>query len=237
MSAAAVEHPCDGEPERPKLQERQEPESLLESANRLSEQLPGHRVEIIGGVITVAPSPDGAHGRALTKLMRPLIDAGLDDGESAVIQGVRVWLPSGPSDYAIPDLAVVDADFDEHPNDNNCYDPGAFRLVLEVTSGNYQNDLRNKVTAYAAAKIPVYVILDRRHGRVHVLTEPLPGGYDNHEVYAPGHKVALPDSIGAEVTLDVAALVAAGRPSPKAKPRAKPPEEPDPSKEQEASEG
>lgn len=87
MSAAAVEHPCDGEPERP------EPESLLESANRLSEQLPGHRVEIIGGVITVAPSPDGAHGRALTKLMRPLIEAGLDDGESAVIQGVGVWLP------------------------------------------------------------------------------------------------------------------------------------------------
>ncbi|MFJ6463880.1 Uma2 family endonuclease [Streptomyces sp. NPDC091387] len=233
MSAAAVEHPCDGEPERPKWQERQEPESLLESANRLSEQLPGHRVEIIGGVITVAPSPDGAHANALTSLMVPFLAAGLHSGESKVLQAVGVWLPGGPSDYAIPDLAVVDADFDEHPNDNNCYDPGAFRLVLEVTSGNYQNDLRNKVTAYAAAKIPVYVILDRRHGRVHVLTEPLPGGYDNHEVYAPGHKVTLPDSIGAEVTLDVTALVAAGRPSPKAKPRPKPPEEPDPSQEQE----
>ncbi|MFG2408258.1 Uma2 family endonuclease [Streptomyces brevispora] len=222
MSAAAVEHPCDGEPERP------EPESLLESANRLSEQLPGHRVEIIGGVITVAPSPDGAHGRALTKLMRPLIEAGLDDGESAVIQGVGVWLPSGPSDYAIPDLAVVDADFDTHVVENNCYDPGAFRLVLEVTSGNYQNDLRHKVTAYAAAKIPVYVILDRKHGRVHVLTEPFAGGYDNHQVYAPGHSVTLPDSIGAKVVLDVAALVTAGRPRPKAEPKAEPPPETSP---------
>lgn len=44
MSAAAVEHPCDDEPE-----------TQLETANRLMDQLPGHRVEIIGGVITVAP--------------------------------------------------------------------------------------------------------------------------------------------------------------------------------------
>lgn len=44
MSAAAAEHPCDGPPE-----------SLLEAADSLTEQHPGYRVEIIGGVITVAP--------------------------------------------------------------------------------------------------------------------------------------------------------------------------------------
>ncbi|MFD9423932.1 MULTISPECIES: Uma2 family endonuclease [unclassified Streptomyces] len=202
MSAAAVEHPCDGEPEI----------SLLESANELSEQLPGRRVEIIGGVITVAPSPDGRHGHALTKLMRPFIAAGLDDGESAIIQSIGVWLPSGPHDYAIPDLALVDADFDDHRAENSCYDPSVFRLVAEVTSGNYQNDLRIKVAAYAQAKIPVYVILDRKHSRIHVLTEPLAGGYDRHEVYAPGQKAPLPASIGAEVSLDVAELVQAGSP-------------------------
>ncbi|MFE3719294.1 Uma2 family endonuclease [Streptomyces cyaneofuscatus] len=201
MSAAAVEHPCDDEPE-----------TLLETANRLTEQLPGHRVEIIGGVITVAPPADGLHARALTKLMRPFISAGLDDGESEVLQGVGIWLPGGPQDFAIPDLAIVDADFDEHPRENNCYDPACFRLVLEVTSGNYQNDLRNKVTAYAQAKIPVYVIVDRKHGRVHVLTEPLPGGYDRHEVYAPGQEAPLPASIGAELSLDVDEIVRAGRP-------------------------
>lgn len=201
MSAAAVEHPCDDEPE-----------TLLETANRLTEQLPGHRVEIIGGVITVAPPADGPHARALTKLMRPFISAGLDDGESEVLQGIGLWLPGGPQDFAIPDLAIVDADFDEHPRENNSYDPACFRLVLEVTSGNYQNDLRNKVTAYAQAKIPVYVIVDRKHGRVHVLTEPLPGGYDRHEVYAPGQQAPLPASIGAEVSLDVDEIVRAGRP-------------------------
>ncbi|HWU05055.1 MAG TPA: Uma2 family endonuclease [Streptomyces sp.] len=200
MSAAAVEHPCDDEPE-----------PMLVTANRLTGQLPGYRVEIIGGVITVAPPPDGPHANALTALMIPFLAAGLHGDGTRVLQAIGLWLPGGPEDYAIPDLSVVDADFDEHLIENNCYDPACFRLVLEVTSGNYRNDLRNKVAAYAEAKIPVYVILDRRHGRLHVLTEPTGCSYDNHEVYAPGQSAVLPASIGAELTLDVAELVEAGR--------------------------
>ncbi|MFG3141927.1 Uma2 family endonuclease [Streptomyces sp. NPDC048211] len=200
MSAAAVEHPCDDGPE-----------PLLDTANRLAEQHPGYRVEIIGGVITVAPPPDGPHANALTTLMIPFLAAGLHGEESRVLQGIGLWLPGGPEDYAIPDLAIVDADLDEHRLENNCYDPAVFRLVLEVTSSNYSSDLRIKVAAYAEAKIPVYVIVDRKHSRVHVLTEPLGGAYDRHEVYAPGQEAPLPDSIGAEVTLDVAGLIKAGR--------------------------
>ncbi|MES9590928.1 MULTISPECIES: Uma2 family endonuclease [unclassified Streptomyces] len=201
MSAAAAEHPCDGEPE-----------SLLETANSLMEQHPGYRVEIIGGVITVAPSSDAPHARVLTKIMRPFVAAGLDDGDTEVLQGIGLWLPGGPEDYAIPDLAIVDADPDEHLVENNCYDPAVFRLALEVTFSNYNNDLRNKVAAHSEAKIPVYVIIDRRHGRVHVLTEPMGGGHDSHQVYAPGQTVTLPESIGAPVTLDVDQLIQAGRP-------------------------
>ncbi|MDX3062621.1 MULTISPECIES: Uma2 family endonuclease [Streptomyces] len=201
MSAAAVEHPCDDEPE-----------PMLVTANHLMEQLPGYRVEIIGGVITVAPPPDGPHANALTTLMIPFLAAGLHNDETRVLQAIGLWLPGGPEDYAIPDLAVVDADFDEHLIENNCYDPAVFRLVLEVTSSNYNNDLRNKVTSYAEAKVPAYVIVDRRHSRIHVLTVPAGGTYDSHQIYAPGQTVTLPESIGAEVTLDVAALVKAGRP-------------------------
>ncbi|MER5496184.1 MULTISPECIES: Uma2 family endonuclease [unclassified Streptomyces] len=188
------------------------PETLLTTANRLMEQHPGYRVEIIGGVIVVAPIPDGRHAEVLTEVMIPLLAAELHGQATDVLQRVGLWLPGGPEDYAVPDLAIVDADLDEHLIENNCYDPAAFRLVLEVTSIDYNNDLRNKVAAYAEAKIPVYVIIDRRHGRVHVLTEPVSGGYDSHQVYAPGQEVTLPESIGAPVTLDVDELVRAGRP-------------------------
>ncbi|MFI5771389.1 Uma2 family endonuclease [Streptomyces sp. NPDC051658] len=201
MTTAAAERSCAGEPE-----------SLLTTANELMEQHPGYRVEIIGGVITIAPLRDGPHAKALTKVMIPLLAAGLHGEETSVLQGIGLWLPGGPEDYAIPDLAIVDADLDEHLVENNCYDPAVFRLVLEVTSSNYNNDLRNKVAAYSEAKIPVYVIIDRRHGRVHVLTEPMGGGYESHQVYAPGQTVTLPESIGAPVTLDVAELIRAGRP-------------------------
>jgi hypothetical protein len=76
MSAEAVEHPGGGTP------------SLTDEANSLMEQLPGYRVEIIGGLLTVTPPPDAAHARTLTKLMRPFLAAGLDDGELEVLQGV-----------------------------------------------------------------------------------------------------------------------------------------------------
>ncbi|GGZ13992.1 membrane protein [Streptomyces inusitatus] len=198
MSAAAVEHPCDSEPE-----------SLLEAADRLMEE--GHRVEIIGGIITVSPSADGDHADILTDLMVPFIAAGLHGKETRVHQSVGIWLPSGPSDYAIPDLAVVDADFRDHVVEHGCFDPVIVHLVVEVTSSNYNNDLRGKVNAYAEAKIPVYLIVNRKHGRIHVLTDPVGVVYENHQVFAPGQRITLPASVGAEgtaeITLDVSELL------------------------------
>ncbi|MFJ3984546.1 Uma2 family endonuclease [Streptomyces fungicidicus] len=198
MSAASVERPHG---ERP----------LIAEANRLMDRNPGYRVEIIGGQLLVTPPPDGPHARALTKLMLPFITAGLHVGETEVLQGVGIWLPTDAEDYAIPDLVVADADLDDHLIENNCYDPVCFRLVLEVTSSNWKNDLKTKVAAYAEAKVPVYVVVDRKHQRVHVLTDPVDSEYATHRFHAPGQLVTLPDSIGAKVTLDVAEVLAAGR--------------------------
>lgn len=201
MSAASVEQPFDHE----------EPVSLTTIADEIMERHPGYRVEIIGGHLLVTPSPDAPHARALTKLMRPFIAAGLDDGETEVLQNVGLWLPTDAEDYAIPDLVVVDADIDDHFVENNCYDPVCFRLVLEVTSSNWKNDLKTKVAAYAEAKVPVYVVVDRKHQRLHVLTDPAGNTYENHRPYAPGETVTLPDSLGARVTLDVAEILKAGQ--------------------------
>ncbi|MFB7054597.1 Uma2 family endonuclease [Streptomyces vinaceus] len=205
MSAAPAEQP-HGEPQAGR--------SLLEEANALMELLPGHRVEIIGGQILVSPPADGAHAEALTDLMIPFLAVGLHGQESRVVQSVGIWLPDGPEDYAVPDLSVVDADYKDHRVKNNCYDPVSFRLVLEVTSSNYRTDLRTKVSAYAIAKVPVYVIVDRQHDRLHVLTDPVADEYDTHRVHAPGELVTLPESIGAKVTLDVEAVLAAARRKP-----------------------
>jgi hypothetical protein len=143
--------------------------------------------------------------------MAPFMAAGLHGAESRLIQGIGLWLPTGAEDYAIPDLSLVDADYRDHYVENNCYDPVCFRMVLEVTSSNHRTDLRTKVGAYAEAKIPVYVIVDRKHQRLHVLTDPAGDTYDNHRPHAPGETVTLPDSIGAKVTLDVERILRAGQ--------------------------
>ncbi|UUU31368.1 Uma2 family endonuclease [Streptomyces sp. CA-210063] len=199
MSAASVERPHGDRP-------------LIAEANQIMDRLPGYRVEIIGGTIVVTPPANFAHARALSRLRSPFVAAGLEGGDSEVAEGVGLWLPGGAEDYAIPDLVVVDADIEDHLVENNCYAPIAFRLVLEVTSSNYQNDLRAKVTAYAQAKIPVYVIVNRQHQRLHVLTDPAGDTYANHRVHAPGEIVTLPESIGAKVALDVEAILKAGQP-------------------------
>ncbi|MFD0355583.1 Uma2 family endonuclease [Streptomyces sp. NPDC127110] len=210
MSAAPVEYP---EPSY----EEPAPLTLLEEADKFMELNPGYRAEIIGGILTVTPPPDSAHARSLTRLMLPFLAAGLSGGETEVLQAIGLWLHDGPEadDFTIPDLAVVDADIDEHLVKNACYDPIAFRLVLEVTSSNYNNDLRLKIGAYARAMVPVYVIVNRKHQRLHVLTDPSDGEYTSHRVYAPGELATLPDSLGAKVTLDVEEILAAGRPQPK----------------------
>ncbi|MER5519071.1 Uma2 family endonuclease [Streptomyces sp. NPDC002763] len=200
MSAAAIEHPFDDEPF-----------SLTAIADEIMERHPGYRVEIIGGHLLVTPAPDAPHARALTKLMVPFIAAGLADGETDVLQGVGLWLPAGVEDYAIPDLSIVDADIDDYLVENNAYDPVCFRLVLEVTSSNWKDDLKTKALAYAQAKVPVYVIVDRKHQRLHVLTDPTGEKYEHHRPYSPGETVALPESIGAKVTLDVDQILKAAQ--------------------------
>ncbi|MFE4973975.1 Uma2 family endonuclease [Kitasatospora sp. NPDC056651] len=190
MSAAAVEGPF----EQP---------TPLEAAELISKQLVGHRVEILGGQITATPPPDGQHGDTLTSVSVPFLVAGLHGEGTRVIQGIGLWLPDGPSDYAIPDLSIVDADYADHVVEHNCYDPVIFRLVLEVTSPNHLVDLKIKPTLYAEAGVPVYVIVDRKNLKVMVLTDPRDGDYRVHAVHHPGQSFTLPESIGAAVTLSV----------------------------------
>ncbi|HCA84549.1 MAG TPA: hypothetical protein DEQ61_03000 [Streptomyces sp.] len=195
MSAAAVEHPF-GEP------------TLLEVADKLARELTGYRVEILGGEITVSPSADSGHARSLTNLTFAL--AVLHGETSQVLQAVGIMLPDGPSDFAVPDLCIVDADIDDHHITSNCYDPAAFRLVLEITSSNLSDDLMRKPIAYARAGVPVYVVADRKNRRVLVMTDPRDGQYRLRAIHRPGESFTLPESVGEPVKLDVDTILGLG---------------------------
>jgi Uma2 family endonuclease len=170
--------------------------TIAEAADRLSKELPRHRVEILQGRLTVTPPADGAHALALTWLIEQFYEAGARKAGLRYVQGIGLWLTTGPDDYAIPDFALVEADFLEAKVQQNCYAPEVFRLVVEVTSSNWSDDIGIKTESYARAGVPVYVIADRHHDEVVVCSEPRNGKYHRRQAYKRGSSAPVPDHIG-----------------------------------------
>ncbi|MBK3574039.1 Uma2 family endonuclease [Streptomyces sp. MBT65] len=181
--------------------------TLGEAADQLARALPGHRVEILQGRLTVTPPPDGSHALALTKLGRAFDRAGIVEAGYEHVQGIGLWLPTLPADYAIPDFSVVDEDFRDAFVQKNCYAPNVFRLVVEVTSSNWSDDLGPKVECYAEAGIPVYIVADRKHDEVLLYRDPSDGKYAAPERYKRGQSIPVPESVGVTLDLSVDVLL------------------------------
>lgn len=181
--------------------------SLADAADRLWDELPGHRVEILNGSIVVTPPPDGPHQETLSWLIVKCHEAGAQQAGLKYLQGIGLWLPTGPDDYAVPDLSLVDADFKDALVEKNCYAPHVFRLVLEVTSTNWSNDMVIKVETYARAGIPVYVVVDRKHDRVLVHADPEGDEYRTCSTYKRGMSVTVPPSVGLALELSADRLL------------------------------
>ena len=181
--------------------------SLTEAADRLWEELPGHRVEILNGSIVVTPPPDGPHQETLTWLIEEFSRIRARRAGLRYVQGIGLWLPTGPDDYAVPDFSVVHDDFKDALVEKNCYAPHVFRLVLEVTSSNWTNDTATKVDIYAQAGIPAYLVADRKHDEVLLYTGPADGKYPDPVRYKRGQSVPVPESVGVALELSVDILL------------------------------
>ncbi|MEW2154069.1 Uma2 family endonuclease [Streptomyces sp. NPDC007189] len=181
--------------------------TLGEAADQLARALPGHRVEILQGRLTVTPPSDGSHALSLTKLGRALDRAGLVEAGYEYVQGVGLWLPTLPEDFAIPDFSVVDLDFRDAHVTKNYYAPNVFRMVVEVTSSNWADDLGPKVECYAQAGLPAYLVADRKHDEVLLYTDPVDGKYPDPLRCKRGQTVPLPESVGVALDLSVDTLL------------------------------
>ncbi|MGX1477003.1 UNVERIFIED_CONTAM: hypothetical protein RKD50_005811 [Streptomyces canus] len=123
------------------------------------------------------------------------------------VQGVGLWLPTLPEDFAIPDFSVVDPDFRDAHISKNYYAPNVFRMVVEMTSSNWSDDLGPKVECYAQAGLPVYLIADRKHDEVLLYTDPADGEYSDPLRFKRGQTVPVPESVGVTLELGVDTLL------------------------------
>ncbi|WP_369778486.1 Uma2 family endonuclease [Streptomyces sp. R33] len=86
-------------------------------------------------------------------------------------------------------------------------DPAHVLLVVEVTSHDADTDRRDrneKRDGYAAANIPVYLLIDRERHSLTVYSEPADGRYGNDPAFAYGEMIEIPAPVG--ITLDTEAL-------------------------------
>ncbi|MCJ1679227.1 Uma2 family endonuclease [Streptomyces sp. APSN-46.1] len=180
---------------------------ISEAADRLSRELPGYRVEILQGRLTATPHADGTHALILTELITTFHEAGARQAGLKYLQAIGLWLPSGPDDFAIPDLSLVAADFRHNLVESNCYAPHAFRMVAEVTGPHWSDDLGTKTDCYAQAGIPVYLVADRRHDEAVLHTDPRGGEYRSRKTFKRGTSVPLPESLGITLELPVDRLL------------------------------
>ncbi|MDH6577632.1 Uma2 family endonuclease [Kitasatospora sp. MAP5-34] len=172
--------------------------SLRQTAE-LAEQATGFRVEIIRGVLMMSPSPRGAHAGTINRIydqLRPAVPHHLEP-----FQMVSVAMPDDDSDYATPDLAVLPEAFGE--SDDWLADPADVELVVEVVSTS--NSLKDTVTMvewYAAAGLPVYLLVDPRNGTWLLYSDPEKGAYRTVLPGKYGEDITLPTLDGLTLTTD-----------------------------------
>lgn len=148
---------------------------------------PGYRAELIDREIIVTPPPDGNHETALSKLIWRI--ARSSSVELAIAPNKGLITPSG---RFIPDLTVgLEGTF----ADQEAWMPTeGVLLVVEVTSNNPNRDRETKRKGYAAAGIPLYLLVDRQQRTVVLHSEPDGNAGDYLSVhYEPyGKDVLLP---------------------------------------------
>lgn len=152
----------------------------------------GCKVEIIEGIVTVAPPRSNAHNAAAEELHRLLYTKIPDDCGVYQTQGLTI---AGSTELYIPDLAVLPRKVLARPGYAVPADEAL--LVVEITSRyNANHDRIGKAHGYALAGAPLYLLLDPwRSGRptATLYGEPDRGTYRTLQAVEYGGVLTLPE--------------------------------------------
>ena len=161
----------------------------------------GYRAELIDGEIVVTPPPDGKHGSDIYRLLSQFIRHSSTPMEFSPQTGLIVPSRGAPhGGRVIPDGVFAEASVLR--NAPSWMAPDGVELVLEVTSSRADSDRNEKRHAYAAAKIPLYLLVDRQLRRVVLFSAPVRGDYSQTLTAAFGDTLDLPKPF--DFTLDTA---------------------------------
>jgi Uma2 family endonuclease len=176
--------------------DRSDEDDLLEAFLAL-ETPEGFKAELIEGEIVVTPPPDGDHETAIGRIVRQVnrqCSAELDfAGGKGLIVPTGRFIPDGT--FAVYGAMLGRESWSK---------PEGVLMVLEVTSSRPGKDREQKRLGYAAAGIPLYLVVDRQRDQVVLHSEPRHGDYTVVATVALGDPLRLPQPFDFE--LDTAEL-------------------------------
>ncbi|GHF56365.1 hypothetical protein GCM10010218_42120 [Streptomyces mashuensis] len=148
----------------------------------------GYRAEIIEGEIVLNPQRD-VHSMIIRLLSRDL-EAVRGVADPGILWDVRIDFPGHLNGYA-PDVALVRVGAQK--NEKGLYQYQDLELVAEVVSpSSRRDDFGAKLTTYAVAGVPTYLIADPRTGLAHVFHAPRGDRYTDEVTYTFTSKFTLP---------------------------------------------
>lgn len=165
----------------------EKPDAIPQSLEAVLDELElplGYKAELIEGEITVAPPPNGEHEGFFAELNYEFSREGW-----RVSGGTGLITPLG---RFIPDLTVARRDYFRAAPLEHWRHPDGVELVVEITSSNPSNDRESKRRGYAAAGIPLYLLVDRTDKQTILFSQPQRGDYRVREPRPISEPIALP---------------------------------------------
>ena len=159
--------------------------------------LEGKSVELLQGEIVTMSPEKPIHSSRIDTVADYLRD--LLRGKAKVREAHPVTFDNSEPE---PDLAIVRLKVDNytsrHPYPKDIY------LLIEVSNNSLSKDLEEKSVVYAQNGIPEYWIIDLRHNKLWLLTQPEQNGYADKQEVVTGtiNPIAFPN-----ITIEVSKLL------------------------------
>ncbi|TDC94306.1 Uma2 family endonuclease [Actinomadura sp. 7K507] len=164
----------------------------LRAAFAALEVMPGFRAELVDGEIIVSPPPDGQHETVVVA-----VDTWVRNAHDLILhRNLTLISPEGeyvPDGIAAPKGTFAGREWHSKPD--------GVVLVLEVTSGRRgerkgaERDRGPKRRGYAAADIPLYLLIDRLDGKATIFSEPRGDDYTHSASVALGENLLIPEPL------------------------------------------
>jgi len=152
----------------------------------------GYRAELIDAEIVLTPPPNGNHQRSVMRIVEQVLAGSATPMDFSGQKGLIVPAVGGQG-RVIPDLTFAPAKLDLFLDAPSWMTAAGVALVVEITASSPDRDRNAKRRAYAAAQIPLYLLVDRQRREVALFAEPVRTEYTSSSVVQLGGKLKLPE--------------------------------------------